>query len=1067
MESGVSMTSRVFRVAPEQPFLETLADGLRQRWGGGVFGLGKVTLFLPNQRACWGLQEVFQKKVQTASFLPRLRALGDIGLEELTELGADEHIQQHHMHREVGFLPNTLHPLSRRFLVMTLLAKFRKQTSNRSSMPVHTTQDYQMSIALLDLADRIALMNLTTAQFRERLTEMLSEQASEYAQHWKDILKFLEIVTHYWPQIEKEHGTCGEGQKRRETIERLIRRWEICPPGDPVVIAGSTGIEPTVGNLIKTVAGFRNGAVVLAGLQTDVDQKQQKAFAHEPTHPQWPLHRLLKRLDLSLQQVEPWTSNSPLPSQEREARRAFMSAALHPAAAPPQIERVCAEKRRQLARGVDDIVRVDFPNAYAEALGATILLQEIVAEKDKTAAIVTPNDKIARTIASLCAHRGIRIKNSAGQPLSTTLPGNFLRLLAGAAAEPTSSKDLLALLQSPFISVGRPPSHSRRMTRLLDKHILRRRQTDTHDAIAETLAALLRKNTERPVQSRRESAQDPPLEELRRLETWLSEIFACLRPLTRALQDPAASLETCVRAHLHAAEALARTQSGEAEETLWARQEGKRVYAFMQSLLEAAKTRNVAVSNAHYDEFFSTLSSSERIYPRYDLHSRVQIVGRPLEMRLLSFDRLILTGFDATNWPKTIAPNPWLSLSMQKTLGLGDPRERIALASLDFYQALCNCSQVFLTYAQRTADGEPAEPSRWWLRIESLESALCEVEDVRSSQFARRIRTGNRERARKLQIWQKNIRTPSATIAPIEPPEPRPPADVRPRTISATAFEQLRRNPYGYYARYILGIKELPPLGDDQGPALWGSVLHRILEKFALQYPAALPARGEEQYHRIAWRICTQEAPSEAIRNLWMQRFRRVLPDLWREEQNTRNEMHTDVFAEQEGTYRIACRDGVRNGWILRARSDRIDLYANRALDIVNYKTGAIASGKSIERGFSPQLPFEALVMHKGDFNRNARVRNVGTTKIGALIYWRFGSGRRKMSSKEAVSSKGIPLLLSVYERNLCRVLDGFAQESQPFLAHPFPKAKPMYDSYAHLARLAEWGEQEPDYTSF
>ena len=63
-------------------------------------------------------------------------------------------------------------------------------------------------------------------------------------------------------------------------------------------------------------------------------------------------------------------------------------------------------------------------------------------------------------------------------------------------------------------------------------------------------------------------------------------------------------------------------------------------------------------------------------------------------------------------------------------------------------------------------------------------------------------------------------------------PEPRPPLEARPTRLSVSSIEQWRRDPYGLYARRILGLEALDPLEAELGAAERGSRLHDALDEF-------------------------------------------------------------------------------------------------------------------------------------------------------------------------------------------------------------------------------------------
>ena len=71
-------------------------------------------------------------------------------------------------------------------------------------------------------------------------------------------------------------------------------------------------------------------------------------------------------------------------------------------------------------------------------------------------------------------------------------------------------------------------------------------------------------------------------------------------------------------------------------------------------------------------------------------------------------------------------------------------------------------------------------------------------------------------------------------------PCPTPPLIARPRKVSASSFEKLLRDPYGFYAEYILKLKPLEDLNKEEDVRDFGNLVHNILGEFNKKYPKIL-----------------------------------------------------------------------------------------------------------------------------------------------------------------------------------------------------------------------------------
>src|ERR1700692_4921644 len=78
------MLPSVFTIAPDRPFLATLARGLVALAGGDPLRLPRMTVLLPTRRAARSLREAFLRLTGEGSdpgaplLLPRMRPIGDL-----------------------------------------------------------------------------------------------------------------------------------------------------------------------------------------------------------------------------------------------------------------------------------------------------------------------------------------------------------------------------------------------------------------------------------------------------------------------------------------------------------------------------------------------------------------------------------------------------------------------------------------------------------------------------------------------------------------------------------------------------------------------------------------------------------------------------------------------------------------------------------------------------------------------------------------------------------------------------------------------------------------------------
>jgi len=285
----------------------------------------------------------------------------------------------------------------------------------------------------------------------DRLDDLVPEELDRY---WQLTLTFLQIARERWPEVLDERGFI-EPAKRRDLLikaeaARLARKTD-----GPVIAAGSTGSIPSTAELIATIAKLPHGAVVLPGLDTDLDEaswqliggNEEKGIAAAPGHPQFAMQALLARIGIGRDGVESLAAPS---GSER-----VISEALRPAAATDLWPQRAADAAFAAAAdtALETISVIEAANAEDESLAIAVALREAV-EQNKTAALVTPDRALGRRVLAALARWNVAAEDTSGQPLSDTPAGIFARSPADTALGRLAPVTLLALLKHPLTRVG-------------------------------------------------------------------------------------------------------------------------------------------------------------------------------------------------------------------------------------------------------------------------------------------------------------------------------------------------------------------------------------------------------------------------------------------------------------------------------------------------------------------------------------------------------------------------------------------------------------------------------------
>ena len=297
--------------------------------------------------------------------------------------------------------------------------------------------------------------------------------------YWQLTLQFLDIAKTAWPGILAAHGRIEPAARRDLLIEAEAARLTAHHDG-PVIAAGSTGSMPSTARLLHAVAGLPQGAVVLPGLDTDLDddawqliggvRNADGRFTTHPAsnHPQFAMHALLDRFGIKRGDVE--ILGEPAP----HGRDVLVSEAMRPSSATAQWHRRLAEPEvsEKISLGMTNLAVIEAANPEMEALAIAVAMRE-ARHLNKSAALVTPDRALARRVAAALGRWNLEFDDSGGDALTDTSAGIFARLAAEAAANGLEPPTLLALLKHPLCRLGGAPARFKSAIEVLELALLR------------------------------------------------------------------------------------------------------------------------------------------------------------------------------------------------------------------------------------------------------------------------------------------------------------------------------------------------------------------------------------------------------------------------------------------------------------------------------------------------------------------------------------------------------------------------------------------------------------------
>ena len=945
-----------FTIPAYRPFAQDLARGLTDALAvEGPENLSRALVLTPTRRGARALADAFIGVAEGRAILPpQLRPLGDLDEGEPPFEPGDIALD----------LPAAIEPLRRRFELTRLAAAHWDLLPGR---------------------------------------DLTASGALEMAEHWQISRRFLEAALAAWPSRLAELGLADVSERRVRLLRRLAEHWTDSPPTGVIVAAGSTGTAPATRDLLIAIAGAPQGCVVLPGLDQNLAEKSWAKV--DVQHPQGALKRLLDRAGVQKDEVATWPA-SRQPDSAGRWRQRLVNEALRPAEETADWLRVIgtlkAEDPDAIAKGLAGLSAITARTEDEAATAAALLLREALETPERTAALVTPDQALARRVTAKLARWGVTPDSSAGESLAGCPAGVLARLVVRAANDPLDPVILLGLLKHPLARLGDSTD--------LERHGLRGPRARTW----EDLRARLGKRAPEAL---------PLAERLQSLVQGLS---------WTGVADP---VSEAARRTAIAMEAICADDSGQTG-LLWAGHGGEAMARLLAGLVADAGDLPPA-SPRGFADMLERLMASETIRSGGATHPRLRILGA-IEARLVRADRLVVAGLEEGVWPASAALDPFLSRPMREDLGLPSPERRIGLSAHDFAQAAC-APEVILLHTERR-EGAPSVKSRWLWRLETL---------------ARGAGLTIPSHAHVLD-WARGLDAPpEGPPKPMSRPAPCPPVHDRPRELAVTRVENLVRDPYAVWARDILRLYALRRPDEAPDARERGTAIHKAFERFAERHPRILPDDTAGEFEQLYIEALAEAglAPESLARERALARE----AALWvAEQERARRADGREIHVELKGALTFPAPAGP---FTITARADRIEATPDGYGHILDYKTGRAPSKKEVDTGFSPQLTLTAAILQAGGFAK------LGKRDPGDLTYLEI-TGRRPAGKVETRAEAGPEsrLAAQLALEGVQTLAARYDEATQPYLSRIAPQfLKARVSDYDHLARVFEWSTGAED----
>ncbi|ABV73609.1 hypothetical protein A1E_03370 [Rickettsia canadensis str. McKiel] len=467
--------------------------------------------------------------------------------------------------------------------------------------------------------------------------------------------------------------------------------------------------------------------------------------------------------------------------------------------------------------------------------------------------------------------------------------------------------------------------------------------------------------------------------------------------------------------------------------TIWGKEGGTELLEFLTNLTAYCKYIN-PTDKKDFPKIFSFLLSNIRYYKNTEAANI--IIGSPTDLVLCEFDLIILPHFNNENWSPNKQVHPWLLNKKALQILNIDYDEIDSNLYSDYFNLFLQNKQVIILNAKKY-DKKLTTTSNLFLKLQKD----CVSSHDSIAGFSNYMDT----------VFKPQYNNESTALNTFFP-----------TTLSVTDIETLIRNPYGFYAKKILGLRKKDNIWEEPKISDFGNFIHNVLEEYSKNYDKqymnlnlldkqnALINIGNHILYSTILPIYTKKAWQIKL-VAFSKAF--ILFDI------ERRKNCKEIYFEIKGELRlnIAGQDIKIIGI-----ADRIEISKSNNITILDYKTGTIPTKKEIELGLSPQLIIESLMLLENGFTEfySCKSGNPVINKEITIAYVKITSTDPYIQTTEiALNIK----TLNRHKAGLIKLLEHYI--TNKFFSYDLNLSK--YNDYLHLSRCntaikSQYDKQDP-----
>ncbi len=896
--------------------------------------------------------------------------------------------------KEPRKFPETLSKTKEKLLLTKLIIKWAQEKKLQNNISIK--QAALIANNLLTFLSTIKEQNIT----QEDLLKIIP---LDFHNNWQETVGFLSIIITKWPELLAAKNLISADNQKKELLLILSDFiYQDINKQSAIIYAGT--INSTNGSLLLAISNQERHFIIFHLLDKYVDEKQWNLISE--IHPQYEFKNFLNNIKKSRNDIIDYKSQS-----ENSSRGKLLSYLMY----SPEETKLWHEIQDISENDIKNLKYIECESENQEAEIIALYLRYYISQNKQKIGLITSDEFLLKKVKSFLKKWDIAPNEE--NALNLTPQIMLMRLICSYIDKPNSAKYLLSLLKHPLVNLGFNYFTYANLLAKLETRLL------VGISLKEGLEELI---------TRAQNLGDSELTD------FIIKIKSSLENLL-TIRENKSYLKDWLNSHLACAFNLCHNEEASGKDQFYKNTAKDELNNFFAEI-EHASNEFFILNFADYADLFENMIKGRTI-PNLSNNNSQKIFILPKEQaKFLDFDQIILSSFNEGFWPANKIDATYLNLRMLKSLNISKTYKDFGAEAYSFL-SLINNDNILITRSVKN-NGAKTISSRWLIKL----AVILKHTNLLKKIYADKIHLKWLEILNKVNYLEK-----------IAAPAPTPPIEARPKTLPVTAIEQLMRNPYGVYAKYILKLKKLKQLDYEPSMADFGNVIHDALENFSKNYNEINEEQRLSYLVNYAKELFKEYNLSSITYNFWQTKLENIAKWIINEEE-TRRTSELNILAEVKTSITI-------NDLTITAKADRIEFSntpgnnrdnSNNETNctIIDYKTGTIPTKRDIYLGLSPQMIIEALIVTKGQIE-NYKINN---PNISDLLYWKLsGNNKNPVQEINVTKKEDLEKIIDEAEVGLLKLQETFNNKTTPYLATPAPEKAPIYNDYELLARTKEW----------